>query len=81
MRAGPLPTREDDVEPHRQRRRRDTGGLIFGGILLLVGIYYLLQQTLGFDLPDLDWDQLWPILLIILGGGILWSAWSRRREP
>jgi hypothetical protein len=56
------------------------GGLIFGGILLLVGVYYLLQQTLGLDLPDLNWDQLWPILLILLGGGILWGAWSRRRE-
>jgi uncharacterized membrane protein len=61
-------------------RRRDAGGLIFGGVLLAVGIYYLLQRTLGLDIPDLDWDQLWPIAVILLGGAILYSNWTRRNE-
>lgn len=63
-----------------RRRRLDGGGIILGGILLLVGIYYLLQQTLGFDLPDLNWDQLWPVILIAIGGLILYGAWTRSRE-
>jgi NADH:ubiquinone oxidoreductase subunit 4 (subunit M) len=61
-------------------RRRDAGGLIFGGILLVVGIYYLLQRTLGLDIPDLNWDQIWPVFVILLGGAILYGAWSRRTE-
>lgn len=61
-------------------RRRDAGGLIFGGILLVVGIYYLLQRTMGLDIPDLNWDQIWPVFVILLGGGILYGAWSRRTE-
>lgn len=59
-------------------RRRDAGGLILGVILLMVGIYYLLQRTLGLDIPDLNWDQLWPLLLILLGGAILYGAVTRR---
>jgi hypothetical protein len=63
----------------RRARRRDLGGVIFGGILLVVGIYYLFQQTLGFDIPDLNWNQIWPILLVILGVVIVYENWSRRR--
>jgi LiaI-LiaF-like transmembrane region len=65
----------DDRGVHR---RRDVGGLVFGGILLAIGIYYLLQQTLGLDIPDLNWDQLWPVALILLGAAILYGNWTRR---
>ena len=60
-------------------RRRDAGGLIFGAILVIIGIYYLLQRTLGLDIPDLNWDQLWPLFLILLGGAILYGAVTRRQ--
>ncbi len=63
-----------------RHRRRDRGGIVFGVILLLVGGYYLLQQTLGLNLPDLNWDQLWPVIVMIIGGVILYGAWSRNRE-
>jgi len=68
------------MEPRTRRRHFDGGGLIFGGILLLVGIYYLFQQTLGFDIPDLNWDQIWPVILIVVGGLVLYGAWTRSRE-
>jgi hypothetical protein len=61
-------------------RRRDVGGLVFGGILLAVGIYYLLQRTLGIDIPELNWDQLWPLALILLGGAVLYGNWTRRTD-
>ncbi len=61
-------------------RRRDVGGLVFGGILLAVGIYYLLKQTLGLDIPDLNWDQLWPLAVILLGAAILYGNWTRRPD-
>ena len=68
------------MEPRSPRRRHDGGGLVIGGILLLVGIYYLFQQTLGFDIPDLNWNQIWPLILIVIGGLVLYGAWSRSRE-
>ena len=45
----------------------DIGALVFGAILLLVGGYYLLVNTFGIDLPELNWDMIWPIAVIGLG--------------
>jgi hypothetical protein len=65
---------------NERHRRRDIGGIVFGAILLLVGVYYLLQQTFGLNLPELNWDQLWPVILIVIGGAVLYGAWWRNRE-
>jgi hypothetical protein len=64
----------------RGHGRRDAGGIVFGVILLLVGGYYLLQQTFGINLPDLNWDQIWPVLVIALGLVVLYGAWSRSKQ-
>jgi len=58
-------------------RRIDIGALIFGVLVLGVGIYYLLANTFGLALPELNWDMIWPIAVIALGVGILWGAWNR----
>jgi membrane protein DedA with SNARE-associated domain len=71
--------REGDMQA-RGRGRRDAGGIVFWAILLLVGGYYVLQQTFGRNLPDLNWDQLLPVLLIVLGAVLLYGAWSRSRQ-
>jgi uncharacterized integral membrane protein len=55
-------------------RRLDVGGIVFGAILLLVGGYFLLRNTFGFEIPDLDWDMIWPLLIIALGIGVLVGA-------
>jgi uncharacterized integral membrane protein len=58
-------------------RRLDVGGLLFGLVLLAVGGYFILRNTLGFDIPDLNWDMVWPLLVVCLGGAVLWSALTR----
>jgi TRAP-type C4-dicarboxylate transport system permease small subunit len=63
---------------HLAGRKVDIGALIFGAILLLVGGYYLLVNTFGFQLPELDWDQIWPLALIALGLAVLARAVARR---
>jgi hypothetical protein len=63
------------------RRDLNVGGLIFGAILLLVGIYYLLRNTIGFDLPELNWDIIWPIIVIAIGLGIVYSVFRSRGGP
>ncbi|HYM84179.1 MAG TPA: DUF5668 domain-containing protein [Candidatus Dormibacteraeota bacterium] len=40
-----------------------TAGLIFGGILVLLGIYFLAQQYI----PELDLGRFWPVLVIAVG--------------
>jgi hypothetical protein len=65
----------------RERRRGTASGeLIFGGILVLVGLYVFAQQSLGLDLPDIDWSQIWPLILVVVGAAILVGAWNRRSE-
>ncbi len=58
-------------------RNLDIGAVIFGVIVLGVGIYYLLTNTFGMNLPELNWDRIWPLLVMALGIGIIWGAWSR----
>jgi hypothetical protein len=50
------------------------GGWFLGALLLVVGVYYLLQN-LGL-VPWLRGDVLWPSLLILLG---LWLLLGRGR--
>jgi hypothetical protein len=63
-------------------RRLDIGGLVFGLVLLFVGGYYLLRNTFGIQMADINWDMVWPILVIVLGGSVLFRAWtSHSGEP
>lgn len=62
---------------HRRHSRLDYGGLVFGGILLFVGAFYLLRNTLGFDLGELDWEAIWPVLVVLLGVGVVVGALTR----
>ena len=56
-----------------------TVSLIFGVIILLVGLWFFASRTLGLDMPDLEWGQLWPLLLIGLGAWIVYGAMRRNR--
>jgi Domain of unknown function (DUF5668) len=65
---------------HALRHRSDLGGLILGAVVLFAGIYYLLRNTLGFDLDELDWEPIWPVIVIALGVAILYGALVRSRS-
>jgi divalent metal cation (Fe/Co/Zn/Cd) transporter len=64
-------------------RRFDLGALVIGGVILLVGGFYLLRNTFGLNLGELDWEPLWPILVVLLGAAIVVGALTRPhgREP
>lgn len=61
-------------------RGLDVGGILFGLIILGVGVYYFLTNTLGLAMPELDWDRVWPLFIIALGVGIVSSNLVRRRN-
>ncbi len=86
--GGPPPTdwREPPWFPPRDRdrgRRGERGpqlvSIIVGLILVLVGVYYFLDRTLGIAMPPIAWGSLWPVLLILLGGLILLRSGDRWR--
>jgi phage shock protein C len=66
-------------EMRRQRRmeRRQggdmTGALVFGLILIVLGVFFLAQQYI----PAINWGQLWPIGLIAIGLILLVGAFRR----
>ncbi len=65
----------------RYRRRRDDGGIVFGVIVLLVGGYFLLRNTFGLTIPDINWDQVWPVAVILLGLLVVYRAMSTHQGP
>jgi phage shock protein C len=58
------------------RRSSTTGPVIFGLILIGLGVYFLVRQYL----PAFDADLLWPIGLVVLGVLLLVVALRRREQ-
>jgi phage shock protein C len=55
-----------------------TASIVVGGILILVGVVFLVRQYL----PEIDWDYLWPIALVAIGVLVVLSALrSDRPKP
>ena len=61
-------------------RGLDFGALIFGLIVLGVGIYYFAQKTLGLAIPDLDWERIWPLIIIAVGVLVVVSNLRRKGD-
>jgi hypothetical protein len=74
--ATPLPPAEPAWRPPPADHGRNAS-LIFGVIILLVGLWFFASRTLGLDLPDIEWSQLWPLILIGIGAWIVYGAMRR----
>ena len=65
-----------------QARARDhrpnTAAIVVGLILIGLGAYWFLDQTLGLALPRISWGGVWPVILIVIGGLILIRSLDRR---
>jgi phage shock protein C len=57
----------------RADRRGTSGGAILGGLLILLGVYFLVRQYL----PSIDFNWFWPLALVALGVVLLLSALGR----
>jgi len=47
------------------------GSIIVGLVILGVGLWYFADRTLGLELPRIEADQLWPIVVIALGAWLI----------
>jgi phage shock protein C len=61
---------DDDRYRWGRRERRGSGGLVVGVILIVIGGIFLVREYV----PALDWDRLWPIILIAVGVVLLLAA-------
>ena len=64
------PERGVDWRPPRSRES-NVPSMVVGLILLAIGVWYLLDQTLGLQMPRIDWSDIWPIFLIAIGAIML----------
>lgn len=78
--VSPLPSPTPPAET-RWRRRGDgsLGTIVFGAILVALGLWFFADQTLGLDMPRIRWSELWPILIIGLGAWIVLGSLRRDR--
>jgi len=73
--------REPPWFPPRDRPRHrgpSLASIVVGLVLVAIGLYYLLDVTLGISLPRVRWGSLWPLILIGIGGLIVLRAAGRR---
>ena len=60
---------------------RDWGAIVFGIVLVAVGICFVLKETLQIALPEISWSSAWPLMVVGVGLLVLVRAltgWDRR---
>ena len=72
--AAPAMSPREARRAARGARRASNAPMIFGAVLVIVGILALAGQVV----PGLDFDLIWPIGLIVLGGALVFGATNRR---
>jgi hypothetical protein len=60
------------------RSAADTAARIWGLIILAVGAWFLVDVTLGYDMPSVPWGDVWPIGLILVGLLVVVRGMGRR---
>ena len=66
----------------RSYARRSSVGRVFVALVLIVlGTYYLMRNTLGFELPELEGEAVAAFLAVLGGLAILLRAWQERSAP
>jgi hypothetical protein len=75
--AAPPPASSPPWHPPDSGNPGRIGSIIVGLILLGVGAWFFADQTLGLDMPSLSWGQLWPLVLVVVGGWILLAGFRR----
>jgi hypothetical protein len=59
-------------------RVASTASRIWGLLLVLVGLWFFAQFTLGYSLPAVPWGELWPVALVVLGLLVIARGMARR---
>jgi phage shock protein C len=58
-------------------KKKSNFSVIAGAVLIVMGLFFLLDE-LNF-IPDIDFGQVWPVILIVIGLGFIFS--SSKKEP
>jgi phage shock protein PspC (stress-responsive transcriptional regulator) len=66
------------TQPQWVTPKVDSGaaGIVVGAVLVLLGAWFLVDQYL-----KIDWDLVWPVIVIVLGAVLIVAAMRRSRGP
>lgn len=76
--AAPVPPAPPAWSPARRRDESRNGSALFGLIILGLGVWFFAAETLQLEMPDIEWRQAWPVILIVIGGWIVLGTLRRR---
>lgn len=62
------------VEDNKCKKKRHDG-LIGGLVLITIGVIFLINRLI----PEIDFGDLWPVILIVIGLGILIGSFTRKK--
>ena len=58
-------------------RGRSMGPIIFGAIMILAGLSFLLERTFAWA----RFDNLWPLIIIAIGLLVVYNATQKQKNP
>jgi len=72
------PTTETNATstPAPQTKERNKGSLIGGLVLITLGALFLADELI----PQINFGDLWPVILIVIGVGLLLNAFTKRNR-
>lgn len=56
------------------RRRGDRSNTVGGVVLVVLGCLFLASNLI----PEFDFHDYWPVILIAVGAGLLWNSYRRK---
>jgi hypothetical protein len=63
--------------PREDRDHGRTASILFGLVFLGLGLWFFIEHTLGYELPQIRWSQIWPAVLIVIGLWVVLGAMRR----
>ena len=52
--------------------------VLLGLAVIAIGLWFFAERSLGLAMPRVDWDALWPLVVIGIGAWIALGARGRR---
>ena len=71
----PEPPKSGTTDPFSPAPQKVKGSLIGGLVLITLGVLFLINQLV----PNVDFGDLWPVILVVIGGGLLYNAFSGKK--
>jgi len=67
MENNAAPNQSPPASPSPERH----GSLVGGIVLIVIGLLFLANNLL----PDFRFGDYWPLILVAIGGSLLWKSW------